>query len=90
MIEHFKKVCQALLEKHYGIDLIDTHLWDDQVVSQCLMQGFRPYEVIAEHAEEADLDRIDKLFYGVPSKNPITQNDEDLIISTLFDGVAVV
>ena len=77
-IKRFQGIAALLLEKHYGIGLNDTHLWDDRLVAECIRQGYRPYQVVAEHAEEADLDRIDCRYYcGMPSKGAITAADED-------------
>lgn len=77
-IKRFQGIAALLLEKHYGISLNDTHLWDDRLVAECIRQGYRPYQVVAEHAEEADLDRIDCRYYcGMPSKGAITAADED-------------
>lgn len=76
-VNQFQQVSERLLKKHYGLTLNDTHLYDEKIVQECINQGYRPFQVVAEHAEEADLDRIDKEgFYGVPSKAPITAEDE--------------
>lgn len=75
-VTHFKRIASVLLKSHYGIGLNDTHLWDDSVVTECINQGYRPYQVVAEHADQANLDRIDKSDYGVPSKAAITAADE--------------
>ena len=76
-IKRFQGIAALLLEKHYGISLNDTHLWDDRLVAECIRQGYRPYQVVAELAEEADLYRIDCFDYGVPSKKAITAADEE-------------
>lgn len=76
-VQLFQQIADALLQTHYGLSLDDTHLNKEKIVAECISQGFRPYQVINEHAEECDLARIDKEgFYGVPSKSPITQQDE--------------
>jgi cytoskeleton-binding toxin CbtA-like protein len=83
-VDRFQKIAAILLQKHYGLGLNDTHLYDENIVSQCIQQGFRPYQVIAEHANEADLDRIDlDAGYGVPSKAEITVVDENAAIAML-------
>lgn len=82
-VKRFKEIAAALLTKHYGLNLNDTHLWDDSVVAECIKQSYRPYQVVAEHAAESDLDRIDKSDYGVPSKAAITVADEDTVIQHL-------
>ena len=87
-IKRFQGIAALLLEKHYGIGLNDTHLWDDRLVAECIRQGYRPYQVVAELAEEADLDRIDCFgFYGVPSKVAITAADETGALAVL-EGVS--
>ncbi len=76
-VQRFQRIAASLLQRHYGLELGDTHLCDESIVAQCIAQGYRPYQVIAEHAQEADLDRIDvEGFYGVPSKAAITKQDE--------------
>lgn len=78
-VQQFQQVSAILLKKHYGLDLNDTELWDTNIVQQCIEQRLRPYQVIVEHAHEADLHRIDQAgFYGVPSQAPITADDEML------------
>lgn len=80
MIKRFQEIAAALLMKHYGLTLNDTNLWDESVVAECIKQGYRPYQVVAEHAELADINRIDKREYGVPSKSPITEAEENAVI----------
>lgn len=83
-LKRFQVVAAALLKTHYGLELNDTELHDSKVVAQCINQGYRPYQVVAEHAAEADLDRIDKQAgFGVPSKAAITAADEDAAIAQL-------
>lgn len=82
-VNRFQAIVAALLEKHYGLALNDTHLGDNSVVAECIKQGNRPYQVVAEHAQEVDLDRIDRYDYGVPSKALITADDEDAVIQNL-------
>lgn len=73
----FQHVADEMLQKHYGISVDDTHLGEEKIVSECIGQGFRPYQVINEHAEEADLVRIDiERDYGVPSHCSISLHDE--------------
>lgn len=83
-IKRFQEISAALLTKHYGLDLNDTSLTEDDIVAQCIKQGARPYQVVAEHAQEADLYRVDvKGDYGIPSKRAITEADEDAVIQNL-------
>jgi len=78
-VQQFQQVSAILLKKHYGLELNDTELWDTDIVRQCIEQRLRPYQIIVEHANEADLHRIDQAgFYGVPSQAPITADDEML------------
>lgn len=80
-VKLFQRISERLLEKHYGLSLSDTHLSDEKIVQECIDQGWRPFQVIAEHAEEADLERIDKQGdYGVPSKAAITAEDEEAVL----------
>lgn len=82
--KQFQDISAALLKKHYGLSLNDTHLCDDAIVDQCINQGYRPYQVVAEHAAEADIDRIDKSgAWGIPSKAAVTATDEDDAIRQL-------
>lgn len=77
-VQRFQEIASVLLTRHYGLSLNDTHLHDEAIVLECIEHGLRPYEVVAEHADEADLDRIDiEGGYGVPSKSAITAADED-------------
>lgn len=73
----FQRIADEMLQKHYGISLDDTYLSDEKIVAGCIGQGFRPYQIINEHAEEADLVRIDiEGFYGVPSHCALSSQDE--------------
>lgn len=76
-IHQFQRCAAQLLKKHYGLALNDTHLCDEAFVTECVSRGWRPFQVIAEHAEDADLVRVDlQGDYGVASKAPITAADE--------------
>jgi hypothetical protein len=73
----FKRLTKHLLAKHYGLNPADADLDGDQMISECIQQNIRPYQVVNEHAEETDLDRIDlEGFYGVPSKALLRIADE--------------
>lgn len=86
-VQRFKQIAASLLQRHYGLELNDTHLWDEVVVAQCIAQGYRPYQVVNEHALEADLDRIDKdELYGVPSKAVLTEKDEAFASQSMKDA----
>jgi ankyrin repeat protein len=81
-IKRFQEIAAGLLKNHYGLELNDTHLCDDVIVLECIKQGYRPYQVVAKHASEAGLDRVDKdERYGAPSN--ITVADEDAVIQHL-------
>lgn len=76
-VQLFQQIADVLLQTHYGLSLDDTYLTEEKIVTGCIGQGLRPYQVINEHAEEADLVRIDiEGFYGVPSHCLISSQDE--------------
>lgn len=80
----FKKIANALLEKHYGIHINDTDMCEENIAAMLVARGQRPYQAVADWAHETDLDRIDKQgFYGVPSKDEITEEDELAVIKEL-------
>jgi hypothetical protein len=84
-VEHFQAIADALLKKHYGIDLGDVfHLENPTTVAGYIAQGVRPYQVVADHADETDLVRIDKTgLYGVHTQTSLTAADEDDAIGHL-------
>lgn len=59
-VELFQRIADYMLKKHYGITLDDTYLHKKRIVAECINQGFRPYQVLNEHADESDIVRIDK------------------------------
>lgn len=72
----FQALASNMLMIHYGLELNDTELHQNAVVAECIKQGFRPYQVLNEHAEECRLDRIDKEAYLGLSGEPLTSKDE--------------
>ncbi len=77
-VQNFQTISTVLLKKHYGICLNDTRLCEKEFVKACIRQGWRPFEVIADHADDCDLVRIDEPgFYGMPSHKAITLEDEE-------------
>lgn len=81
-VQEFQTISAILLKKHYGICLDDTRISDVKFVIQCISQGWQPFEVIAEHAEDTDLVRIDvDGFYGVPSMMAITIEDQEAALT---------
>ena len=83
-IERFQDIARELLKKHYGIGLSDTLLWDEDLIQQYLDQGTRPFEAVAEHAEETEIVRIDVTeAYGLPSHRLVTEADEEAVIQDL-------
>lgn len=85
----FQCICELLLQKHYGLELDDTMLYEPQIAKECIETGHRPYELISEHAREADLDRIDKAgMNGVPSKERLTLWDEASVSAQLAESLS--
>ena len=75
--KQFQAIANRLLEKHYGINLADTHLSDESIVAEAIRFGLRPFEVLNEHADDCDLCRIDMDgFYGTPSHKALGRDDE--------------
>lgn len=72
----FQALASNMLMIHYGLELNDTELHQDAVVAECIKQGFRPYQVLNEHAEECGLDRIGKEAYGGFFAGALTSKDE--------------
>lgn len=88
-IPTFKKVAEALLRKHYGLQLNDTALSDDGVVRLLLDRNFRPFEVVVSIADDVELVRIDvEGPYGTRSSQPITADDEFKAIAQLVKSGA--
>lgn len=83
-IARFQEISAVLLRKHYGLGLNDTLLWDRVIVASYLQEGTRPFEAVAEHASETDLDRVDVFqLFDLPSQAPITEADEEAAIAAL-------
>lgn len=81
-VQLFKKLAGQLLEIHYGLDLNDTRISEDKVVSDFIQQNLRPYQAVNEHAEKTDLDRSDlNGFYGDPSKASLAAQDEYMALA---------
>lgn len=84
-IKRFQEIAEALLKKHYGLELNDTILHTDEVVADCIKQGYRPYQVVDEHAdfyaEYHGIDRISKDGRSWPVS--LTPADEDAVIQHL-------
>ena len=57
--ETYKKVCENLLQTHYGIELNDTRLCEDHVVKHFKSYAIQPFEAVNEHAQDHDIVRID-------------------------------
>ena len=80
-VARFQKIAARLLAKHYALNLNDTLLDDELIAQECINQGCRPFQAVAEVADEADLVRFDMQGpYGVPSKDAITAADEDAVL----------
>ncbi len=73
----FQEVANELLTKHFGIDINDTMLWDEDIVTEVIKAGFQPFQVVQENAEEAGLTRIDGDFWHGAAAHPaITEQDQ--------------
>ncbi len=83
-IKRFQEIATVLLKQHYGLALSDTQLHDENAVSACIIEGVHPYQAVAEHAEQADLDRTDlEGAYLAPSKARLTAADEHAALQHL-------
>lgn len=83
-VSRFKRIANALLQKHYGICINDTDMCEDSTVSRFMKAGVSPRQAVVDWADETDLVRIDREgFYGVPSNAPITEEDELAVIKQL-------
>lgn len=80
-VHGFQAIATTLLHDHYGLELSDTPLCGDAVVVDCLAAGDRAWQVIAEHANRVDLQRIDHP--TITSPNAITLKDEENAIIKL-------
>jgi len=58
-LENFKAICSYMLQKHYGIQLVDTHYGKDSVCQRELAYDIRPHEALNEYAEDFAALRID-------------------------------
>ena len=68
-------VIDALLQKHFSIGINDTDL--EALAYSNILHGFRPFEVVNDHAESCDLVRTDiEGFYGVYTYVPLTVAEE--------------
>jgi hypothetical protein len=80
----YQRVCEAMLQTHYGLSLNDTHLCEESSVRECIAAGWEPYEVLSEHAREADLDRLDiSGVWGTSSKLALTIDDQQRALAML-------
>lgn len=80
-IIEFQQTAEALLQKHYGLTLNDTELHNPKVVYECMQQGYRPFEIVNEHAESAELVRIDSPhIYGLDN-SLLDAEDEDAVLA---------
>lgn len=83
-VMRFQKIANALLEKHYGIQINDTDMCENSAVTHYIAEGVKPFQAIVCWANEFDLGRIDKEgFYGTLSKEEITEEDELAAIKQL-------
>lgn len=83
-LEQYQRVCEHMLDKHYGLSLNDTHLCESSVVRECIASGWEPYSVLSEHALEADLDRMDLIGpWGIPSKAALSLEDQQRALAEI-------
>lgn len=76
-LEQYQRVCEHMLATHYGLALNDTNLCEDSVVQDCISAGVEPYMALNEHAQDADLDRLDLSgAWDIPSKAELTIHDQ--------------
>lgn len=75
-VEEFQAVANGLLSAHYGISVNDTMLWDNEIVEEVIAAGHQPFQIVQEHAEEADLDRIDIQSWTGHAYPPLTEQDQ--------------
>jgi len=69
------KVCAILAKTHYGVTPADLGI-EDRELTACILEGESLLEVINRPAQKYELVRLDKSHWGVPSTDPL--NDEDL------------
>jgi hypothetical protein len=55
----FKQIATHMLQKHYGINLTETHFVQDTVVQRELAFNIRPFVALNEFAEDFHHERID-------------------------------
>lgn len=75
-VEDYQGVANELLSAHYGIGINDTMLWDNEIVEDVIAAEQQPFQVVQEHAEEADLDRIDNQSWTGHAYPPLTEQDQ--------------
>jgi len=75
-VEEFQAVANELLSTHYGIGVNDTMLWDNDIVEAVIAAGHQPFQIVQEHAEEANLDRIDNQSWTGHAYPPLTEQDQ--------------
>lgn len=83
-IKEFKAVAHKLLNLHYGIDLSDTMLINDSIVSSYIASESRPYQAVNDWADEVELERTDVQGpWGTPVTTPLLAEHEEKAIASL-------
>lgn len=80
-IPTYKRIAEALLQRHYLIGLNDTDLSDDAFVATAVKDNGQPFDYINEFAEDMDLDRMDET--GFLRKGALTRADQERIMAEL-------
>jgi hypothetical protein len=85
-VEEFQAVANELLSTHYGIGVNDTMLWDNDIVEAVIAAGHQPFQIVQEHAEEANLDRIDNQSWTGHAYPPLTEQDQLAATARILDA----
>jgi hypothetical protein len=61
-IDEFQRAAETELKKCFGIELVDTLLWDREFVDGCITAGESPESMVAWIGEKYGLIRVDDEF----------------------------
>lgn len=80
-IETYKATVEALLSRHYGLELGDTPFCQVSEIQLLIDGNVEPFEALNSYAEDCGFERTDLSDgYGVPSKRPLTGKDQDAVV----------